>query len=329
MFTNLHHTLPARISSLPVGLFGSTVAIAGLANAFQQGRSLFGIPAAWETATTASCWLLFITLSICYTAKGLRYPRIVKAELTHPVTTHFAGTFFISAVVLAGLTAGISMTLARIVWLTATTGGFIFLYVLTSRLYKGRLAVPDAVPPILIPGLTALNAATSGAAMQFGVYGYQANGFLFSAGIIYTLTFFVLITYRLLHFGPVPGALKPSLLLLCAPFEIGFQSYVSLVRRVDGFASVIFCFGLFIFIVLFFHVFNKALSFGLSWWGACFSTGALANAALRYATVSHDRIITIIAGVLLVLLTALIGLTSYYSVLQLFSPRQDPLAVAD
>jgi len=311
---------PGRVAQLPVALFGSTVALGGLANAFKQGHSLYGIPASWGTVTTLSCWLLFIILIICYTIKWLRYPDKVKEELAHPVTAHFAGTFFISAVVLAGLTVSFSMPLARIVWLSTTIGGFIFLYVLTSRLYKGSLAAADAVPPALIPGLTVLNAATAESSMQFGVGGSQADSFLFSAGIVYTLTFFVLITHRLVHLGPVPEALKPSLLLLCAPFEIGFQSYVSIVGRVDGFASVIFYFGLFIFIVLFFQVFNKSLSFGLSWWGACFSTGALTNAALRYGNLSHDGVIDTLAAILLVLLTGLIGVTSYYSILKLVRP---------
>jgi tellurite resistance protein len=309
------------LASFPVAMFGSTVAIAGLANAFKLGHPLFGIPASWEIITTAICWLIFILLIIAYALKWIHYPAKVTDELTHPVTAHFAGTFFISAVLMAGLTINFSMPSARIVWIAGTSGGLIFIYVLTSRLFKGRLADTDAVPAILIPGLTVLNAATSGASMNFNSYGSQTDSFLFSLGIIYTFTFFILITYRLIHHGPVTNFLKPSLLLMCAPFEVGFQSYVSMVERVDQFASVIFYFGLFIFVVLFFHVFNRSLTFETSWWGACFSTGALANAALRYAHLSQNGIIKIIAAILLVLLTGLILLTTFYTLQWLFKRK--------
>ena len=308
------------LASFPVGMFGSTVAIAGLSNAFKLGHSLFGIPASWEVITTAICWLIFILLIVAYALKWFYFPAKVTDELTHPVTAHFAGTFFISAVLLAGLTVNFSMASARIVWIAGTNGGLIFMYVLTSRLFKGRLAVTDAVPAILIPGLTVLNAATSGASINFNSSGSQTDSFLFSLGIIYTFTFFILISYRLIHHGPVTNFLKPSLLLMCAPFEVGFQSYVSMVQRVDQFASVIFYFGLFIFVVLFFHVFNKSLTFETSWWGACFSTGALANAALRYAHLSRNGVITIIAAILLVLLTGLILLTTFYTLRWLLKP---------
>jgi tellurite resistance protein len=309
-----------RLSSLPVGIFGSTVAIAGLANAFKQGQTLFGIPASWEMITTVTCWLIFILLIISYALKWLRYPAKVSEELNHPVTAHFAGTFFISAVLLAGLTSNFSMPAARMVWIAGSTGGLIFMYVLTARLFKGWLADTDAVPAVLIPGLTVLNAATSGAPILLNSYGSQINTFLFSIGIVYTFTFFILITYRLVHYGPVSNFLKPSLLLMCAPFAVGFQSYVSMAQQVDQFASALFYFGLFIFVVLFFHVFTKSLTFETSWWGACFSTGALANAALRYAALSQNGIIKTIGAILLLLLTGLVLLTAFYTIRWLFKP---------
>ena len=309
-----------RLATLPVGIFGCTVAIAGLANAFKAGHSLFGIPAGLATAITFICWFIFLGLKISYGLKWYLFPDNVAAELANPVTSHFAGTFFISTVLIAGLTAEFSLDTARIVWLIGAVGSLVFVLLLTSRLFNGQVTDSGAVPAILIPGLTVLNAGTASTAMGFGVDGYHADIFLFSIGIVYTLTFFVLIAYRLIHFEPLSNFLKPSLLLMCAPFEIGFQTYVSLTHRVDLFASVIFYFGFFIFIVLFFHVFTKSLRFETSWWGACFSTGALTNAALRYAMLSPDPVIKVIAAVMLLVLIGLVLLTGYYSLFYLFFP---------
>lgn len=160
---------------LPVGLFGSTVAIAGLAIAFKQSSGLFGLSPLFGTTTAIVGWIVFLLLCGCYAFKYIRFPEIVKAELKHPVQANFLGTFFISAVLLAELAVPVSLTLARIMWGAGTAGGLIFMYILTSRLFRGDLNVLDAVPPTLIPGLTVLNAATAGIAMKFGWFETELN----------------------------------------------------------------------------------------------------------------------------------------------------------
>jgi len=313
-----------RLAKLPAGIFGSTVAIAGLANGFEMGHSLFDIPAGLATCVTIICWFIFLALIGSYALKLYLFPVEVAKELADPVVVHYAGTFFISTVLIADLTIGFSLGVGRAVWLIGAAGGLLFMARLTSRLFNGHVTDTGAVPAILIPGLTALNSGTTGSAMRFGSEGYQADMFLFSIGIVYTLTFFVLIVYRLAHFSPLSNFFRPSLLLMCAPFEIGFQTYISLTQRVDLFATVIFYFGLFMFVVLFFHVFTRSLRFETSWWGACFSTGALTNAALHYAMLSPDLPKKVLAAMMLLLLTGLILATGYNSLRYLLFPSPAP-----
>jgi len=294
---------------LPVGLFGSTVAISGLALAWKQSSALFGAPPVIATAITVVAWIAFLLLMGSYITKMIRYPEKVRLELNNPIAANFLGTFFISAVLIASLTVPFSLTLARGVWIVGAIGGLVFMFVLTSRLYRGQLKITDAVPPTLIPGLTVLNTATAGAAMKWGWFTQEFDLILFSLGIVYVFVFFVLISYRLIHREPVITFLIPTLLLMCAPFEVGFITYMSQVPQVDMFASVIFYFGLFIFVVLFFFVFKKGLPFMVSWWGACFSAGALANAAIKYANVSKDPLVEGIAIFILAVLTILVIIT--------------------
>jgi tellurite resistance protein len=246
---------------LPVGLFGATVAISGLAIAFKQSAALFGLPLILGTVTAFIGWGAFLLLTICYAIKYVLYPKKVKAELTHPIQANFLGTFFISAVLLAGLAAPFSLLLARVTWIAGTVGGLIFMYTLTSRLFRGDLNVLDAVPPTLIPGLTVLNAASAGVAMKFGWFGNEVDTIMFSLGIAYVFTFFVIIAYRLVHRGPVRQFLVPTLLLMSAPFTVSFICYMTRVKVVDTFGAVIFYFGFFIYFVLFFSVFKKGLPF--------------------------------------------------------------------
>ncbi|AZA64369.1 hypothetical protein EG345_06335 [Chryseobacterium carnipullorum] len=67
--------------------------------------------------------------------------------------------------------------------------------------------------------------------------------------------------------------------------------------------------------------FQKGLKFMISWWGACFSTGALANASLKYAFISKDPMVRDVAGAMLALLVVLITITAYLSLRNLFSGK--------
>lgn len=309
------------IQYFPVGLFGSTVAYAGLAIALKQLAELYGFHTVYATIVAVLGWAVFILLTIAYFLKFVLFPAAVKAELTHPVIGNFLGTFFISAVLLAGLAAPHSLVFARITWLAGTIGGLVFLCALTSRLYKGALNVLDTVPPLLIPGLTVLNAATSGVSMKFGWFGNKFDVFLFSVGIAYVFVFFIVITYRLIHRSPVIQFLVPTLLLMSAPFTVGFICYMNIVPFIDLFGTVMFYFGFFIYAVLFFSVFKKGLPFMVSWWGSCFATGALTNAALRYANVSGDIVVKYMATGLFIGLLLMITVTSYLTISRLVTGR--------
>jgi tellurite resistance protein len=294
---------------LPVSIFGSTVAISGLSITWNQASALFGLPIVAAIVIGIVAWICYLFLLLLYLTKIFRYPQKVKDELTHPVMAHSLGTFFISAVLLAEVTIPFSLSFGRMMWMAGTAGGFVFLYALTARLLKGQLSAGDVLPPVLIPGLTALNAANTGAGMQFGNWGKEADLILFSVGIVYVLLFFVLISYRLIQGGTILASLVPTLLLVSAPFEVGFLAYMHQAAAVDCFASVLFFFGLSIFVVLFFKVFKRGLPFMISWWAACFSTVALANAAFSYANVSHDIFVSAMAGVLLIGASLLIVIT--------------------
>jgi tellurite resistance protein len=304
------------LPQLPVGLFGSTVALAGLANALNQGISLYGLPHVVGSAVMVVCWLIFVFLILCYLLKYHYYPGKVAEELTHPVTAHFLGTFFISAVLLAALSAPVSLLIARLTWMAGAGGGVIFICIMTSRSFRGDGRDEDAVPPVLIPGLTALNAATAGANIRLGKYGEQIDSMLFAIGIVYTFTFFIIITRRLMLRGPLSSFLNPTLLLMCTPFEVGFQCFYSLTGTAGLFASTIFYFGFFIFAVLLFRVFTRKTRFELSWWGSCFSVGALANATLLYANISHNELLKAIAAILLTFLSGLVVVTFYCTIRQ-------------
>ena len=309
------------LQHLPVGLFGSTVALSGLSIAWKTSAALFGAPIMVSKYIGFLGWTVFILLIIGYLYKIIMFPYKVKAELTHPVKANFLGTFFISAVLLSTLAAPYSLLLARISWIIGTFGGIIFVYILTVRLFKGSINSLDLVPPVLIPGLTILNAVTAHASVDLGWESKEMDTILFSVGIMYATVFFIIVTYRLIHREPVTLFLKPTLLIMSAPFEVGLLSYLSTRKEIDTFASALFYSGFFIFIVLLLVVFNKKLPFMVSWWGACFSTVALTNASLQYARFNQLSFNMGIAVILLGIVTIFILITLFQTIRHLFTGK--------
>jgi tellurite resistance protein len=73
----------------------------------------------------------------------------------------------------------------------------------------------------------------------------------------------------------------------------------NLTGRVDQFAGLLLYFELFLFVVL-----APSVPFGASWWAISFPLAALVNAALKYASVHPALLLKLLAGGLLVVLTA-------------------------
>jgi tellurite resistance protein len=99
----------------------------------------------------------------------------------------------------------------------------------------------------------------------------------------------------------------PSLMILIAPFEVGFLAYTNFFQRVDTFAAMLFYFGLFIFLALVFKVFRRGIPFATGWWALSFPLAALSNAALRYADHVHYLPLRVFAVVMLAFLSGLIA----------------------
>ena len=135
----------------------------------------------------------------------------------------------------------------------------------------------------------------------------EANLAALAVGGVLAVVLFVLIAGRLRHLDPLPQPMTPALLVMVAPFEVGFLAYVNVTGRVDMFAGLLFYFGLFIFLVLAPKVFRRSVPFGASWWAVSFPTAALSVAALKYAGAVKSAAVEGIAAAILVFLTVVIA----------------------
>lgn len=113
----------------------------------------------------------------------------------------------------------------------------------------------------------------------------------------------------------------PSLMVLIAPFEVGFLAYTNLVGEIDRFASILFYFGLFLFVVLGFKVFRRDVPFSPSWWAISFPVAALSNAALKYAHAHDNTVLMLIAALILLFLTMSVTVLLVKTLTSLFSGK--------
>jgi len=145
-------------------------------------------------------------------------------------------------------------------------------------------------------------------------WAHEVNLFALAVGSMLALLFFTMIMARLIHHDPLPFGMLPSLIIMMAPFEVGFLAYTNFTRHVDTFAGLLFYFGLFMFIVLAPKVFRRDIPFATGWWAVSFPLAALASAALKYAAFVQAWPLTALAFALLAMLTVAIVVLSVRTV---------------
>ncbi|GLX67872.1 SLAC1 anion channel family protein [Paenibacillus glycanilyticus] len=296
---------PSKIGSiefLPVNLFASVMGISGLSLAWREAGKLFGTSAVIADICGILAIIIFVALSIGYLVKWVMHPQKVKNEFTHPIFGNFFGTITVSILLLSSVMGIYSQTAGQWIWMFGTVLTFVLSFVFVARLLKGNLNPEHVVPALLIPVVGTLDISVAGGNMPFA-WAHEVNLLSLAIGGFVAIVYFTLIISRLVHHAPLPAGLVPSMMILIAPFEVGFLGYTNFEQRMDSFSSVLFYFGLFLFLVLFFKVFKKTVPFGASWWGVSFPMGALSNAALKYAMFTDSWPLTALAVIILALLS--------------------------
>ncbi|MFJ5761181.1 SLAC1 anion channel family protein [Neobacillus sp. NPDC093182] len=302
---------------LPVNLFGSVMGISGLALAWRWSHELFGTYSFIGELIGALAIIIFIILSISYLIKFFMYPQKVKDEFNNPIVGNFFGTITIAILLLSSVIAPYSIALSEIVWVIGTVLTIVLAFIIVHRLMNQKQEILHATPAWLIPGVGTLDIAVAGGTMPFA-WSEEINLFGFAVGSILALVFFTLIFSRLMHHDPMPEKLTPSLMVLIAPFGVGFLAYTNIIKDVDMFASILFYFGLFLGIVLFGKVFKKGLPFGASWWAVSFPMAAVVNAAFKYAAFVNTWPLKAIAAISLMILTIVLGVIFVRTLIFLF-----------
>lgn len=276
--------------------------IAGFSIAWRQASHEFGVSPLISEAAGILAIIVFLVLSAGYLIKAIKHPDAVVGEFRHPVAGNFFGTITIAILLLSSVVAELSQTLAEVIWIVGTIATIALCFTIASRLLHGKIDAAHAVPAWFIPGVATLDIAVAGGAMPMP-WAHEINMFALAVGTMIALLFFTMIMSRMIHHEPLPAGMVPSLLILMAPFEVGFLAYTNFTQHVDTFSGLLFYFGLFIFLTLAPKVFRRGIPFASGWWAISFPMAALASASLKYSMFAQAWPVTVIAILLLAMLS--------------------------
>jgi tellurite resistance protein len=293
-----------QMDYLPVGLFGSVMGLTDLSVAWRS----VGAPGWVAGSIGAVAVTAFAVLTIGYAVKLGTAPGAVWAEFRRPVAGNLFGTFFISLLVLPIIIAPVSLKLSQVMWIGGAAGMLIFAWLMVSRWMGNRQQVADATPAWIVPVVGLLNVPLAlpslGLPMMDGV---AVLGL--AVGLFFAVPLFTVIFSRLVFEPPMPPALQPTLVILAAPFAVGFSAYVATTGQVDLFARALYVLMLFILAVLAGRLrhLGRSCPFRVSWWAVSFPLSASAVAGLRFALAEPGAVTDAIALMLLGVATAVIA----------------------
>ncbi len=293
---------------LPVGLFGSVMGLTGLSVAWRLAHARYGVPEAISLGIAGLAVLAFVLVSLGYALKLVTAFSAVRSEFRHPIAGNLFGTFLISLLLLPILVAPYALRTAQIMWAAGAIFMVLFAWLVVSRWMSDRQQVAHATPAWIIPVVGLLDVPLALPSLGLPpMHGVMVLAL--AVGLFFAVPLFTLIFSRLLFEPPMPDALKPSLLILVAPFAVGYSTYTLTAGHTDLFAEALFMLTLFMLAVLLGQLRNLPLCcpFRVSWWAVSFPLAACSIAALRFAGAEPGVVTDAIALALLGLATLVIG----------------------
>lgn len=297
----------SRLPHFPIGFFSMTMGLFGTALAF-HAAGLSGVSLALAGLAAAA----FIILVGFYAAKIVAFPSAVIAEWNHPIKIAFFPAFSISLMLAATLLLNISPVLANVVWsVGAILQAILTLAVITSWIGHRGFGAGHMSPVWFIPAVGNVVAPVAGMPLGY----VDASWYFFSVGVLFWIILLTLVINRLVFHDPLPGKLRPTLVILIAPPAVAFLAWVQLNGGViDAPARMFLSLGLFFTALVSIQIPGfLRLPFALSFWALSFPFAAMTIACFRYADLSESTPIESlgwgILAALVVIITALAGRT--------------------
>ncbi|MER9829837.1 SLAC1 anion channel family protein [Mesorhizobium sp. M0134] len=295
------------LESLPLALFGGVMGLTGLSVAWRLAHVRFEVPMFISISVGGFAVIAFVMVAVGYAVKVSIAPDKVQAELRHPTAGTMFGTLLVSLLLLPLVLAPVCLALAQTMWAIGALGMLVFALSIVSRWINNRQEIVHATPAWIVPVVGLLDVPLAVPLLNLPpMHGVMVLGL--SVGLFFAVPLFTIIFSRLVFGPPMADALQPSLMILVAPFSVGFSAYVSTVGKVDLFAEALYVTTLFLLVVLVgrLRYLPICCPFRVSWWAVSFPLAASAIAALRFAQAEPGWLTDAIALMLLAFATVTI-----------------------
>lgn len=298
-------TSRARLEYLPIGAFGGIMGLTGLSVGWRQAHAVLDTPVAIADGIGVIAVVAFLALTAAYLVKLATAPGAVRAEFDNLIAGNLFGTFFISLLLLPLFLAQYSLPIARALWVLGAVAMIVFAWAIVLRWISRPHEVVHVTPTWIVPAVGLLDLPLALPALQWPDL-HPVMVFGLAVGLVFAVPVFTMSLGRLIVGSPMPDALQPTLLMLVAPFAVGFSAYVVTTGNDDTFADALYMLTLFMLAVLVWRLARilPGKAFKLTWWATSFPLAAGAIAGLRYASY-HPGPIAFAIGILLLAVASL------------------------
>jgi len=296
------------LSHLPVGLFGSATGVGGLGAAWRLAHAYFGMPAWISDVLAAVSMLMFVAMAIAYLAKAAIAPQAIRAEWNHPVGGNLFGLLPIALMLLPIPLAPTLPGLATSMWAVGALGCLAFTGLRVFGWMRARQRIDTALPAWIISVAGPINLPIALPALGLAERLHELALFALAVGLFFGVLVFALVFSRLLFEAPPPDEALPALLILTAPFTIGYSACPIVFGSSASFAQCLLMVGLFlvcVLIALLRHL-PSCCPFRVSWWAVSFPLAAATVAALRFAQAMPNLVNQCVAALLLGITTLIV-----------------------
>ncbi|QXT41069.1 SLAC1 anion channel family protein [Gymnodinialimonas ceratoperidinii] len=294
--SKLEHT-PISFFTTAMGAFG--LSLAARAGGFEVASSVVGAVA------TALLVILFAVFAL----KFLRHRAAVVAEWSHPVKLAFFPAASISLLLMASFLHPIAPEAARPVWLLGAALQGVLTVVVISAWISHRAFGPGQLSPAwFIPAVGNVMAPFGGIPLGY----IEFSWYFFAVGILFWLVLLTLVFNRLIFHDPMPGKLRPTIVILIAPPALAFLTWVQFHNgSIDAAARVLINLGYFFTALVALQMpAILRLPFALSFWALSFPLAAITIASFRFAELTGSLVHLVMGyGLLAVLAIVLAVLT--------------------
>ncbi len=298
-----------RLRNFPISFFAVVMGLAGAAIAWQRTESLWE----WNTFTgSALFWLsglIFLFIFILYATKSLLYTGEIKKEFKNITKLSFFPTITISLLLLSIAAMTLYPSFSQVIWVLGTIGHFFFsVTVISIWIRHPSLEINHISPAWFIPVVGNILVPIAGVTFAPA----EISWFFFSIGMIFWISLFTILLYRLIFHNPLPERLLPTLFIMIAPPAVGFIAYVKLTGTVDSMARILYYVALFVFMLMIPQLrMLSRIKYYLSWWAYTFPMAALTIATILMYHYNQMIFFRYLALVLLIILSTVMILLGF------------------